>query len=132
MMAAPATAAVLFAFGAFGLPILEAPDYVPAGVWSEFRLASWGLVLSLVTVVSATVIAVLSRPSRAVALLLGAAAVVGVHLLQWPLTGARVPDSSPGAGAWLSLACVAGLLISAVLAVTARPEPARRPAARLR
>src|SRR5207237_5764387 len=101
----PAAAAVLLAIGAFGLPAVRAPDFVAPGVWSEFRLASWGLLLGLVVVIVVAVLAPGSRPAQAASLLLGAAALVGVHLLEFPLTHARAEHSTAGQGTWLSLAC---------------------------
>ncbi|HEV2779924.1 MAG TPA: hypothetical protein VGX25_11055 [Actinophytocola sp.] len=125
MVVAPAAAAVLFAVGAFALPAVRAPGFVAPDIWSNFRLTSWGLVLGLVVVVAAAVLAPRSRPARAASLLLGAAAVVGVHLLELPLTGDRAPDASAGPGTLLSVACVATLLIAAFVAVALRPAPQR-------
>jgi hypothetical protein len=122
MLAAPAAAAALFAIGAFGLPALQADEFVAPGIWSNFRLASWGLLLALLAVIVAAVVATRSRPSRAAALLLGAATVVGVHALEMPLTEARAEGSVAGSGTWLSLACIAALVISAFVAMAARTE----------
>ena len=119
-IAIPLGAAVLFAVGAFGLPMIEAPDFTAPGIWTEFRLASWGLLVGFAVVVVAAVIAAMARPARAAALLFGAAAVVGVHLLELPMTGDRVTDASAGPGTWLSLACVVALLVAAALAITGR------------
>lgn len=126
MVVVPAVAAALFAVGAFGLPAVKAPGFVAPGIWTDFRLASWGLVLGLAVVIAATVLAPRSRPARAASLLLGAAAVVGVHLLEFPLTGDRAPQATAGQGTWLSLACVVVLLIAALVAVVSRPAPAGR------
>lgn len=114
----PAGGAVLFAIGAFTSPMIKAPDYTAAGIWTEFRLASWGLLIGLVVVVAAAVIAALARPVRAAALLLGAATVVGVRLLELPMTGDRVAGAQAGAGTWLSLACLVALVVAAVAAMT--------------
>ncbi|KAA2264635.1 hypothetical protein F0L68_05935 [Solihabitans fulvus] len=114
--AAPAFAAALFTIGAFGLPTLRAPGYVAPGLWSDFRTASWGMLLALVTVLVALALGTVSRPPRAAALLLGAAAVLLVRALEAPLTSARTPGSSVGPGTWLALAAVAALVVSAVLA----------------
>lgn len=126
ILMAPVAAAVLFAVGAFGLPSMRATDFVGPGIWSNFRLASWGLVLAMIAVIVAALLAPRSRPSKAAALLLGAAGVVGVHALEMPLTAARAADTSIGAGTWLSLACIAAFVISAFVAVVVRPEPVRR------
>jgi len=55
-------------------------------------------------------------------LLFGAAAVVGAHLLELPMTGDRVADASAGQGTWLSLACLVALVAGAVTAMTDRTE----------
>ncbi|WP_436492301.1 hypothetical protein [Actinokineospora sp. HUAS TT18] len=116
-LAAPLAVAALLAIGAFGLPVIKAPGLVAAGVWSNFRLTSWGLLSGLLLVLAAVVIAAMSRPPRAGALLLGAAGVVAVHALDYPLTADRAAASVPGPGLWLSVGCVAALLVSALVAV---------------
>ncbi|HEU5471583.1 MAG TPA: hypothetical protein VFV67_13095 [Actinophytocola sp.] len=121
-VAVPGTAAVLFAFGAFGLPAIRAPEFVAPGIWSEFRLSSWGLLLGLVVVIAVAVLAPVSRPSRAAALLLGAAVVVGVHLLEFPLTSGRVEQAVAAQGTWLSAAALVALVVAAVVAVSTRPS----------
>jgi len=119
-IAIPLGAAVLFAVGAFGLPMITAPDFVAPGIWTDFRLASWGLLVALAVVVAAAVIASMARPARAAALVLGAATVVGVHLLELPMTGDRTAGAQAGSGTWLALACVLALVLAAVLAMTTR------------
>ncbi|SDD16601.1 hypothetical protein SAMN05216174_1081 [Actinokineospora iranica] len=119
-LAGPLAAAALFAVGAFGLPAVKAPALVPPGIWAEFRLASWGLLLAVLVVLAVTVIAPASRPTRAAALLLGAAGLVGVRVLEFPLTAARAEQSAPGPGLWLSLACLAALVVGAATAVARR------------
>src|SRR5439155_21654728 len=122
----PAAAAVLLAIGAFGLPGVRSPDFVASGIWSEFRLAAWGLLLALVVVIVVAVLAPGSRPAQAASLLLGAAALVGVHLLEFPLTGARAAAATAGQGTWLSLACVVALVVAAIAALISRPAPGKR------
>ncbi|WP_285509274.1 hypothetical protein [Actinokineospora sp. NBRC 105648] len=119
-LSGPLAAAALFAVGAFGLPAVKAPELVPPGIWSEFRLASWGLLIAVLVVLVATAIAPVSRPPRAAALLLGAAGLVAVRLLEYPLTAGRAEGAGPGPGMWLSLACVAALVVSALVAVGSR------------
>lgn len=121
---APVAAAVLLAVGAFWLPTVRAPGLVSPGFWSDFRLASWGLLLAMVVVIMASLLAPLSRPARAASLLLGAAAVVGIRLLDLPLTGARTQESTAGPGTWLALACAGALIIAAIVAVVVR-QPRR-------
>lgn len=121
-IAVPAGGAILLAAGAFGSPMIVATDFAAPGIWSEFRLASWGLLVAFVVVAGAAAIAAFARPARGAALLLGAAAVVGVHLLELPMTGDRVPGASAGQGTWLSLACLVALVVAAVAAMTDRTE----------
>jgi hypothetical protein len=122
----PAAAAVLLAIGAFGLPAVRAPDFVAPGIWSEFRLASWGLLVALVVVIVVAVLAPGSRPAQAASLLLGAAALVGIHLLELPLTGARAANATAGQGTWLSVACAAALVAAAIAATISRRPAASR------
>ncbi len=122
ILAAPAAGAVLFAIGAFALPTMRAETFVAPGLVSNFRLASWGLWLALIAVILVAAAATRSRPSRAAARLFGAAAVVGVHVLEYPMTGARAEDASIAAGTWLSLACIAALIISAFVALAVHTD----------
>lgn len=121
---APVAAGILFSVGAFGFPMLTAPDLVAPGIWTGFRLASWGLLIALVVVIGAGLLAARSRPARAAALLLGAAAVAGVHALEFPLTGDRAPEAAAASGTWLSLACCLAFLVAAGIA-SAGPAPAQ-------
>lgn len=123
--AVPAAGAVLFALGAFISPMIKATGFTPAGIFSEFRLASWGLLIALLVVIAAVVLAAYSRPVQAAALLLGAAVIVGVHVLEFPLTNERVDGARAGAGTWLSLACLVALVVAAVAAMT---DPGKRDA----
>ncbi|MCG8918998.1 hypothetical protein L6E12_24765 [Actinokineospora sp. PR83] len=126
VLAAPAAAAALFAVGAFGLPALRAPDFVSPGIWADFRLTSWGLLTALAAVLAATALALFSRPARGAALLLGAALLVGVRALEYPLTAARAEGATPGPGTWLALAAAAALLVAAAVAAAAKPHRRRR------
>lgn len=116
-MLAPCLAAALLGVGAFGLPMIDAVDFTAPGIWTDFRPASWGLLAAVTVVAAASLVAVRARPVRAIALLLGAGTVVGVHLLELPLTGARATEPAPGPGTWLSLACVVALLVGAASAL---------------
>ncbi|WP_018682755.1 hypothetical protein [Actinokineospora enzanensis] len=118
VLVGPLVAAALFTVGAFDLPSIKAPGYVPAGIVSDFRFGSWGLLAAFLTVLVAMALAPASRPGRAGALLLGAAGVVGVRALEYPLTAARADGATPGPGLWLSLACVAALVVSSLIAVS--------------
>ncbi|NRN64605.1 hypothetical protein GC106_18110 [Kibdelosporangium sp. 4NS15] len=126
ILMAPIAAAMLFAIGAFGLPAMRAEQYVAPGIWSNFRVASWGLIVAVVAVLIASVVAARSRPARAAALLFGTAGLVAVHALEVPMTGERAEGAAAAAGTWLSLATIAALVISAFVALAVRPEPAKR------
>lgn len=116
--------AAMLAVPAFGLPLRTGSDRVPPGLWSHFGVASWGLLVAAAAVAVAALLAPYSRPPRAVALLLGAAAVLALHLAQVPLATARVGDSL-GAGVWFGLACLAALLAGAGLAWRAASHTGR-------
>jgi hypothetical protein len=126
ILMAPVAAAALFAIGAFGLPTMRAAEYVAPGIWSNFRLASWGLLIALAAVLIAAVLAARSRPSRAASLLLGGAALVAVHALEMPLTQERAEGITAGPGTWLSIACAAAFVISAFVALAVKPDPVKR------
>jgi hypothetical protein len=115
----PVALAGLFALGAFSMPALVAPDLTAPVIW-DFRVASWGLLIGLLSVLAAAVLAAASRSSRAAALLLGAAVVAGVRALELPLTGARAAGSAPGPGTWLALACTVALVVAAVASAARR------------
>ena len=130
LRAAPTVAAVsvlaaALAVPAFWLPLRAAPGYAEAGLWSNFQVASWGLLAAASAVLAAALVAPWSRPPRAVALLLGAAAVLAVRLAQLPLTGGRAgPAATVAAGTWFTLACLVALLVAALLAGRGwRPAP---------
>ncbi|MFC5057744.1 hypothetical protein [Saccharothrix xinjiangensis] len=106
--------AVLLALGAFGLPVLRAPDYVPTGAFG-FQSGSWGLLLALVWVVVAAGIALKARHDQGAGLLLGASSVMAVRALEYPLTAGRAVEAAPGPGLWLAAAGAAAFLVSAAL-----------------
>ncbi len=109
----------LLALGAFALPVLRGPDFHPVGLL-DFRVGSWGLLAGALAVVAAAGLALLARPSRAAALLLGAALVTAVRALEHPLTSARVTDAAPGPGLWLAVASVVALLAATALSASRR------------
>ncbi|WP_157621363.1 hypothetical protein [Saccharothrix sp. NRRL B-16348] len=106
--------AALLAVGAFSLPVLRAPDYVPIGAFG-LRVGSFGLLVALITVVVAAVVALRARPSRGAALLLGAAVVTAVRAWEYPLTAARAAEAAPGPGLWLAAAATAAFVVAAAL-----------------
>ncbi|NYI82655.1 hypothetical protein [Saccharopolyspora hordei] len=112
----PALASLVLGAAAFSLPVVTAPDYTAPGVFTEFGTTSWGLLTALAGVVAAAVLAPMCRPPRAAALLCGAAAVVGVRVLEYPLTAERLPGTTPGTGLWFGVAGVVVLLVSAIAA----------------
>ncbi|PRX44042.1 hypothetical protein B0I33_113208 [Prauserella shujinwangii] len=116
----PLGAAAVLSVAALGLPVVAAPDYVAAGLWSDFRAPSWGLLATALTVVGALALAPRSRPVPAAGMLVGAAAVLGLHAAALPLSGAYIDGATAGAGFWLALAAVAALLVSAGVAVAGR------------
>lgn len=113
-------------FLAFGVPVLRSSSYVAPGLWSNFRFASWGLILALIAVAVAVAIAALARPARATALLIGAAGVLAVHLLELPLSAMHSADTEIGPGAMFAVAGIVILLIAAGLSGWTRTKaPAR-------
>jgi hypothetical protein len=128
-VALPAGAAVLFGIGAFGFPMITAPDFVAPGIWSDFRLASWGLLIAMAVVIAAGLIATVARPHRATALLLGAAAVVGVHALELPMTSDRARAAAAGSGTWLAIVACLAFLIAAGVAYAGPAPHQEEPAA---
>lgn len=116
MVMAPGAAAAALAFGAFGLPLFEAPGYTPPGIWSTPAFASWGLGFALVAVCAAALLAPFCRPVRGAALMLGAAGIVAVRLLTLPLTMSEAHDATTGPGFLLGIACLVALLAGAVTA----------------
>jgi hypothetical protein len=82
------------------------------------------------------VLATVARPHRATALLVGAAAVVGVHALEFPMTSDRTNDAAVGSGTWFAIAACVAFLAAAGVALAgpapheepeAEPEPAKKP-----
>ncbi|WP_285612760.1 hypothetical protein [Actinokineospora globicatena] len=120
VLVAPLAVAGLLAVGAFGLPVVKAKGLVPPGIWTEFRLASLGLLLAVLTIVVAVALTPVSRPHRAGALLLGCAGLVGVRVLEYPLTAARAAGSVPGPGLWLALACAGALVVAGLMVLSRR------------
>ncbi|WP_263249659.1 hypothetical protein [Saccharopolyspora rosea] len=112
----PALLALVLGAGAFAFPVVTGPGYTPPGVFASFGTTSWGLVIALLAVVGAAVLAPMCRPPRAVALLCGAALVVAVRVLEFPLTAGRIDGSAPGIGVWLGAAGIVALLGTAALA----------------
>ncbi|MEU6129303.1 hypothetical protein ABZ805_09040 [Saccharopolyspora sp. NPDC047091] len=115
-VAVPAAVAALLGLAAVLLPVLAAPDYTAPGVFTRFSTSSWGLIGAGVAVLVAAVLAVRSRPPRAAALLVGAALVMAVRALEFPLTAGRAEGAVPGPGLWCAIAAAVVLLVAAALA----------------
>lgn len=109
----------LFAVGAFALPVLRAPDFAAVGLF-DLRVGSWGLIATLLAVLAAAGLSLVARPPRAAALLLGAALVIAVRVLEYPLTSGRVAGAAPAAGLWLAAASAVALLIGAAVSGSRR------------
>ncbi|WP_084385460.1 hypothetical protein [Rhodococcus sp. WMMA185] len=114
----------LAAFVGLGLPLFHGADalgeeYAPASFAEvPWGLDVWGRLLLGAAVALAVVVASRARAARAVALLLGSAVAVGVYLLSWPLTQARVAEPEMGAG--VVPTAVGIVLIAAAAALTNR------------
>jgi hypothetical protein len=78
-------------------------------------------------VLAATVLAPRCRPVRAAALLLGAAGVVVVRLLELPLEIGATPGARTGSALLLVVACLVLLLVAAGLAGAQARSQANRP-----
>lgn len=121
----PSVLGVLLAVGAFGLPVARATGYAEPGIVTNFQVTSWGLLLALVTVIITGFVAPRARPMRAAGLLIGAAAVLLVRVLEFPLTSGRIVGSTAGPGLWFAVASLVVLLVAAGAAMTiAIREPA--------
>ncbi len=112
--------AALLAVPAFALPLAQAQGHqlmaIAPGV-SGTQLSAWGLLTGLVAVLLATLIAPRCRPIRAVALLVGAGAVVIVRLAELPLVAARLDGAVLSVGTWFSLGVLVLLVIGIGLAM---------------
>jgi hypothetical protein len=114
----------LSAFVGLALPLYSGTDAVgehtAAATFGElpWGLDVWGRALLGATVVLAVIVAARARPVRACALLLGAGVALGVYLLSWPLTRARLEAPEMGAGVIPS--AVGIVLVAAAAALTAR------------
>ncbi|QWF79552.1 hypothetical protein [Amycolatopsis sp. CA-230715] len=114
---APLAAAAMLAVVGAGLPPIDSAGYRAPGLWANFGTESWGVLLIVLAIVGACALVPRSRPSRAAALLVGAAAVTSVRLVELPALSDGVPDATASTGWWLTLASTVALLVAAVLAV---------------
>lgn len=112
-VAVPAAIAAVLSLGAVFLPVLTAPDYTPPGIFTEFSTSSWGLIATGAAALAALVLAPRCRPPRAVALLGGAALVMSVRVLEFPITSGRFEGAAPGLGLWFAIAAVLAIAVTA-------------------
>ncbi|MBK1789373.1 hypothetical protein [Prauserella cavernicola] len=119
-MLTPLAAAAVLAVAAFGTPVIVAPDYAAAGLWSDFGTPSWGLLAGALTVLGAVALAPRSRPVPAAALLGGAACLLGVHAATLPLSSGDIDGAGAGIGVWFALAGIVALVIAAGIALSGR------------
>lgn len=123
--AVPSLVVFPLAVAGFATPVLAAPGFTAPGLFAEFQVTSWGLVLGLAAVIAAIVLAPLCRPERAAALLCGAALTVLMRVLELPLTAARAAGSGPGMGLWWSLGCLVALVAGVVVNLRGRDRAPR-------
>lgn len=116
------TAAVAMGAALLGLgfPLYTGSGATAAALTSRaWGSDSRGLAVVLVALLSALVVAVRARPAPGLALLVGVELVLIVHLVSWPLTAARLGDSTGGIGAGFT---VVALLAVPAMAVLLRHE----------
>ncbi|MEU6640914.1 hypothetical protein ABZ863_00005 [Saccharomonospora sp. NPDC046836] len=113
----PLTAGAVLAIAAFGTPVVEAPDYVPAGLWSDFGTPSWGLLAALLTLLGAVALAPRSRPLPAAGVLAGAVCLLALHAAALPLSAGDIDGASAGIGLWFSVAGIVALASAAGIAL---------------
>ncbi|WP_116041319.1 hypothetical protein [Amycolatopsis palatopharyngis] len=113
----PLVATVVLAVATFGTPVIAAPDFVPAGLWSEFGTPSWGLLAATLTVLGASALVPRSRPARAAALLVGVACLLILRAAELPLTASDIDGARAGTGLWLAIAAALAALLTAALAL---------------
>ncbi|MFD2397309.1 hypothetical protein ACFSVJ_11800 [Prauserella oleivorans] len=116
----PLVAAGVLAVAAFGMPVVVAPDYVAAGLWTEFGTPSWGLLAGLLTVLGALTLVPRSRPGAAAGLLAGVVCLLGLHAAALPLTAGDIDGASAGIGFWLALAAIVAVLVTAAMTLAGR------------
>ncbi|WP_197320720.1 hypothetical protein [Saccharomonospora sp. NB11] len=122
-MLTPLAAAAVLVIAAFVTPMVTAVGYVEPGLISDVGPPTWGLAAALVTVLGGCVLAARSRPARAAALLVGAAAVAGLRAATAPLVGGQIDGASAGPGLWFSLGAVVVLLACAATAAFGGRRP---------
>lgn len=107
----PVIAAGVLATGAFGLPAVSGPEYQGSALANGLEVSFWGVLLALLVVLGGLALLPVSRPPRAIAVLLGLLCVLGLRLLEPVVAGAPV-----AAGAWFAGGCA--LVLAVMLALT--------------
>ncbi|MGW6449874.1 hypothetical protein [Lentzea sp. NPDC055074] len=106
----------LFAIGAFVLPTMRADGYTSPTLLPDTDPAVFTtLLISLIVLIVTLALVNRSRPARGAATLAGLALLLGVRVLELPLTGGRVEGAVAAPGTWLALASLAALLLAAGL-----------------
>ncbi|WP_430331327.1 hypothetical protein [Rhodococcus sp. ACT016] len=110
-----AAAAVATVLG-YALPLYRGSDGTAAALGRlPWGWDAWGQVLSVAAIVVAVLVAMGARASRGAVLLAGAAVVVLLHVLSWPLAAGRLTDPVVGPGVAPAILAVVLLAVSATL-----------------
>ncbi|MFB9727871.1 hypothetical protein [Haloechinothrix salitolerans] len=100
-------------FGAFLLPVVRSPDYVPSALTGEIDVAFWGVLLVTLAVLGALGLVPRSGQASAVGLLTAVTGVVGLRLLESYAVGRRY-DVTIGLGAWFAIGAIVVLVALAI------------------
>lgn len=111
--------AVLAVLG-FALPASGSADNAVPGLVANLTTGSWGLLAGLFGVLAAVGIAMYSRPARAAAVLAGAACVLALRTVEWPLATLGTHDTGPAVGWWFALLGTLVLVVTAGTVVAGR------------
>lgn len=114
------TGAVLGAAG-LALPLYRGSDGTAASIFEiPWGWDVWGRMAVAVALLASAAVAGRARPARGAALLAGGATAMVVYLLGWPLTAARIADSSVDLGVFFGAAGTAVLAAAAVVSARRR------------
>ncbi len=102
---------------ALGVPLYSGPNASATSFALPWGWDAWGQALFGVVVVMTVIVAARSRPARAAALVVGAAAGMGIYLASWPLTIGRIAGASVDFGVPIATLAVLLLASTAFLAV---------------
>lgn len=121
----PAAITGVLAVGTFGMPVVTAPRYQGSGLFWAFDISFGGVLAAFVAVLGVVAIVGRSRPSQAVALLVGAMLLVGVRLMETQVVSSRVADSTVRIGAWFGVGCLVALGAAVVVVCLSWRKSAR-------